>query len=87
MSGLRTSARDGHALLLAAGKLVGLVMAAVAQADSLQQAGRMGRGPVALGVDQRQFHVVEGGHPFQKMELLEDKADGFRTQFGNLVIG
>ena len=67
---------DGHALLLAAGELVGAVVEAVAQADLREQLG----GPLLLlrrhaPGQERHQHVLEGREVADQVERLEDEAD------------
>ena len=77
---------DGHALLLAAGELVGVVVHAVGKAHALQHllrallalAGRHAR------VDQRQLHVLLGRHPGQQLGVLEDEAHLLAADAGQL---
>ena len=60
IAGSVTSARAiGHALPLAAGELVGLVVHAVAQADGLQRLGGLVLGVAQPGVEQRQLDVLQ----------------------------
>ena len=67
---------DGHALLLAAGKLVGLVVGAVGQAHG----GQGGQGVVAPGgggkacEQKRQLDVFLGGQDRNEVVELEDEA-------------
>ena len=72
--------RDRHALLLAAGQLVGKVVGAVAEADGLERrAGAPCRSRrlerAAAVVEQRQLDVVERARARQQVEALEDEAD------------
>ena len=81
-------AGDGHALALAAGELIGLVIHALAQAD----VGQRFLGAVdALGgggavVDQRQLHVVQRGGAGQQIEGLKDEADLLVADAGQFVV-
>ena len=81
-------AGDGHALALAAGKFVGLVMNAVGQADVAQRLQRhlpalVGR---HAGINQRQLHVAQRVGARQQVEGLEDEADFPVADFGQLVV-
>ena len=80
-------ARDGDALLLAAGELGGAVAAAVVQAD-LVRAGRR-RSPCRASrpaMRERQEHVLVGGQHRQQVEELEDEADVLAAQLRDLVV-
>ncbi len=70
-------AGDGHALALAAGELVGLVVHALAEPDPLQGAARPFPALAArhAGVDQRQLDVLQRVGARQQVEGLEDEAD------------
>ena len=82
-------AGDGDALLLAAGKLVRLVVGAVGQADRVQRL----QGPLALarsgqalaGVEHRQFDILQRGGAGQQVEALEDEADLLVADVGQFV--
>src|ERR1700753_4420733 len=66
--------RDGHALLLTAGKLRGKVLNAIAQADALERLPRFGlvRGAVeVLG----EHYVFHGGEIRHQVELLKHESD------------
>ncbi len=71
-------AGDGNALLLAAGKLVRQMPAAVAHADPLECLRRaalaLGRRHVAA-ISKRQLDVLEDGEIADEVEALEDKTD------------
>ncbi len=68
-------ARNRHALLLAAGKLRGVVFASRAESDRLQRFARsFTGGGIALQL-QRQHHVLFGGKRGQQMKRLEHEAD------------
>jgi hypothetical protein len=65
-------------LLLAPGKLVGLVVHPVDQTHSLQRlGGQLARIELAAAavVEQQQFHVLQGRGAGQEVEDLEDEAD------------
>lgn len=79
--------RDGNALLLAAGELIGLVPDLVAQAHLLQHGAGAA---VALGagdarIHQRHLHVFQQVQPGQQIVLLEDKAQHLIPDGGQLV--
>src|SRR5260370_5139696 len=67
-------ARDGHALLLAAGKLRGQMRQAISQADALQGLRRLRLVRDAVKI-LREHHVFESGEIRHKMELLENETD------------
>ncbi len=71
-------ARNGHALLLAAGELCGEMRQAVAEAHALQRF--LGLLLVRDAVEiLREHHVFKRGKIRHKVELLEDEADFFRA--------
>ena len=78
---------DGNALLLAAGKLVGLVLQLVRQAQIREQ----GLGPVKArlfvhpGVYGGKGHVFRGGQCGEQVVALEDEPDALPAQFRELV--
>ena len=85
--GVHQGAGDGHALLLAAGELVGRVAPALRQAHRLQQ--RVG-GRVAAPlprVDEGQLDVVLRAGARQQVEALEHEPDGPAAHRGELVVG
>ena len=64
-------------MALTARQLVGLVIHAIAEADTLQSMRRL-RAPLPCreaGVDQRQLHVVQRVSARQQIERLEDEPD------------
>ena len=73
----RDGAGDSHALLLAAGHLRGLVLAAVGQADALERLdGQLV--PVVDAealIDQRQLDILLHGERLNEVILLEDESD------------
>ena len=78
---------DGNTLLLAAGKLVGAVPELIAQTHLLQHLFGPG---VALGaadarIHQRHLHVLHQVEPWQKIVLLEDKAQHLVADRSQLV--
>ena len=81
-------ARDGHALPLSAGELVGPVLDPVAQPDpreriTRQRAALLGSQP---GVDQGELHVVQRRGPGQQVEGLEHESDLLVPDPGQLVV-
>ena len=79
----------GHALLLSAGKLRGVVIGAFFQA---QQAKRLESPPGALlalhaRIDQRQFHIFVSRRAGQQIESLKDKSDFLVANARQLVFG
>src|SRR3989442_365985 len=81
--------RDSHALPLAAGQLVRLVLHPIPQRHALQRP----RGPRAPcrgpkpRVDEGQLHVVQGGRAGQQVEGLEDEADLLVADPGQRIVG
>src|SRR3989454_275172 len=81
---IQICAGNGHALLLAAGKLRGQVFEAVGEAHAAKRRGGLlfvGNAVEIL----REHHVFERGEVRHEMELLEDEADFFGAvahQFG-----
>src|SRR5262249_8228350 len=73
----RERARDGDALLLAAGEVARQEALAVAEADALEHAVRFQvRSPAALALHvERVLDVLEGGERGEEVVLLEDEAD------------
>ena len=82
---------DGHALLLAAGKLRRLVVDAVRQADLLEHLGcalsLLLLGEVLLGIGQRHQDVLQRRRARQQVEALEDETDYPVAQPGPLLGG
>ena len=79
-------AGDGHALPLAAGELVRLVVHAVREPHRLERLHRL-RPPLRAreaAVDERQLDVGERGGARQQLEGLEDEADLAVAQVGQL---
>jgi hypothetical protein len=68
-------ARDGDALLLAAGQLARPVRAAVGEADGADERLEPLRVRPAPGDGQRQDDVLLGGEDRQEVERLEDEPD------------
>src|SRR5882762_10799361 len=80
--------RDGHALALAAGKLVRPVRHAIREIDSGE---RLFSHLVPLGswdaaIDQRQLNVVQGRGPSEEVESLEHKPDFLVANSRQLVV-
>ena len=76
-------AGNGHALLLAAGELVGMMVRAVGEPHRVERRHRafapLGRLDDALArVEQRQLDVLERRGARQQVEALEDEADASR---------
>src|SRR5580658_2861919 len=72
-------ARDGNALLLAAGKLRGKMLDSVGEADTCERGARfrfVGGAVKILG----EHHVFERGEIRDEMELLKDEADFFGAE-------
>ncbi len=82
-------AGDGHALHLAAGELVGAVVVVV-NGQARRREGRYG--PLlalatrAVGVDERELHVVEHAHAREQVEALEHEADALGADLGELAV-
>ena len=70
-------ARDGHALLFAAGQLVGALVELVLQTDEAQHLGYLRLDDVAALADylERERDVLEHGLVRQQLEVLEHAAD------------
>ena len=68
---------DAHALLLAAGELLRVVLAALAQADEVEQLGDAALALLLVHAGQleRVLDVARGGAGGKEVELLEDHAD------------
>jgi acyl-CoA thioesterase I len=77
--------RDGHALLLAAGKLSRKMIGAVRQADLAQHVARALKGLGVAGKFQRQSDVFERRHGGNEVERLEDDANVGATHGGKPV--
>jgi hypothetical protein len=78
---------EGHALLLAAGELSGLVMPAFVEPDSGQgfAGASASLGRFHAGIDQGKLDVLLGGVARQQMGVLEDEADFVSPQQGPFV--
>ena len=79
-------ARNGDALLLASGKLIGPMVHARLQAEQLDHGVHLGaRGSVAVPGDvARQGDVAIGGEGGEQIKSLEDEADFLLAQFRSL---
>ena len=81
--------RDGHALLLAAGQLVRVVIRAVGEPDQRER-GLDALAPIAARQrrqQQRQLDVLERGEHRHQVVELEDEADVRRAPRGELRLG
>ncbi len=81
--------RHGHALLLAAGELLGHVLRAMREAHFLE---RHGDAPLALGgghppVDERHLHVLRDVQVVDEVEVLEHEADARAPAQRQLLFG
>src|SRR5690606_26410380 len=79
-------ARDGDALLLAAGELRGIVVGALRQAHLLEQRAGSRRGLADAGDLHGYEHVLERRQRRQQMEELEDEADTRAAQAREAVL-
>ena len=80
-------ARDGHALLLAARQLIGVIALAAGQPHHRKQglgALRPVGGP--SGVKQRQLHIFQRRGAGEQVEALEDEPDSAAADCGQLLI-
>ena len=82
----RQRAGDRHALLLAAGKLAGIVRDAVAKADRRELARRHAERIAMAGKLQRHGDVLQRRHVGDEVEGLEDDADVAAAKGGDLVL-
>src|SRR5581483_3860449 len=81
-------ARQGHTLLLASGKLNGVVVPAFQQADTLQQIQRPGRlGRAVAHKLHWQQHILLGGEGRNEMVGLENKSDLAPAHERQLILG
>ena len=80
-------ARDGDALLLSAGKLAGMMLVAAGQADRVQRLhGALVRARAGdIGVEQRQFDVLQRAGARQQVELLKHESDLLVADLGQFV--
>ena len=76
---------DGHPLLLAAGKLPGLVGGPLLQPDGPQRLQRRFPDFGTIRIDERQFHVFQGADPRQQVKGLKDKSDFLIADLGQFV--
>src|ERR1039458_4001411 len=81
-------ARQRYALLLAAGKLGGAMIEAIAQAHLHEQAARAIDVAVAIPRNQRRHqHIFEHGALRQQAMILKDEADGLIAERGEILLG
>src|SRR5262245_55061034 len=79
---------NGHALLLPAGQLAGLMFGALRETDSLQGRSRERTGiklPAGAVVEQRQLDIFERAGACQEVKTLEDEAELLVTQIRERV--
>ncbi len=78
-------AGDGDALLLAAGKLAGMMVEPVAEADAFQRLDRalaaFAQGNKRMRVEHRQLDVFQRRRAGQQIETLENEAEFLVSQF------
>src|SRR6185295_11285925 len=77
--------RNGHALLLTAGKLARMVALAISQPDPAKCAARAGQalptaGRRGTGIEQRQGDIFDRRRAGEQVEALEDEADALAAQ-------
>jgi acyl-CoA thioesterase-1 len=79
-------AGDGDALLLAAGELRGAMTETMCQADTLEGFADAGGalGPIDFGEAKRQLDIFFESHAREKVEGLEDHADGVAAVTGKI---
>ena len=81
-------ARQRHALLLAAGKLGGAMVEAIAQANLLEQIARAVDGwRVIVRYQRRHQDVLEHGTLRQQAVVLKDESDCLVTECGQIFLG
>ena len=87
--GLRDDgARDGHALLLSARELAGMVIEPLAEADALERLVARAHALACVRdalVEQRQLDVLDGAGAREQVEALEDEAERAVADLGELV--
>src|SRR5207302_2402826 len=83
---VRERPRDGHPLLLTAGELHWIVMAARLEPDGLQQLVRFRVGFGIAGQLHRNRNVFARGQSGDQMERLKHKADLLQAQLRELVV-
>jgi hypothetical protein len=79
-------ARDGDALLLAAGQMLGIMAEALRKPDARQHLLGIGARAVAPGQFQRQHDVLQRGERRQQLEGLEDEAEHGAAQRGACIL-
>jgi hypothetical protein len=77
---------DGDALLLAAGKMLGIMTESLRQADAREHLLGVGARPAAAGQFQRQHDVFQGAERRQQLEGLEDEAQHGAAQGGACIL-
>jgi len=82
----REGARNGHALLLAAGQLRGIMQGAGGKPDLAQRLLGAREGVGTAGKLQRQGDVLQRRHGGDEMETLEDDADALAPQAGQTIL-
>ncbi len=81
-------AGQGHALLLAAGELDGVVVEAAPEADAVEElAGAGATAEIAAGEFHGKEDVLFGGEGREELVGLEDEADFAAAEEGHLVLG
>src|SRR4051794_24974109 len=82
-------ARDGHALLLTAGKLRRMIVLASFEADAMQRIHRrlvaLFARPAEVSVDERELDVFDGRRAREQIETLKDEPDLRVADDGALV--
>jgi hypothetical protein len=85
---VRERARERDPLLLAAGKLGGIMVEALPEADPAEQRCGALAGAVVVAPElERHQHVLERGQRRQEVERLEDEADVRRPKPGPAILG
>src|SRR4051794_15735472 len=72
---IRERARDGHALLLSARELRGVVIEAVREPNPLQDVACTGRRVIVAAQLERYLHVLQRGKRGDELETLEYETD------------
>ena len=80
-------AGEGDALLLAAGKLDGVVVEAAVESDAGEQFARAGAAAAVAGEFHGEEHVLFGGESRDQVIALEDEADFAAADLRHLVLG
>ena len=79
-------AREGHALLLAAGELHGIMIAAIEQTHAVEQLAGAVTGIALTSQVERQEHVLLGGQGGNQLIGLKHESDGPPAQHCELVL-